>query len=162
MVVRNRKCSVDLTHVRPGERASLHTHKLRYELFHFLDDGALLEVFRPRAHDEYLIEPGQRHRFWAEDADFRMLVVTGCFYRSEERATAAFTDIVMRQTRGARVFGHVFHATSIPPCFQCGEGNECKVGGLWRMSFAEKTHLPGVMAEIGLWESRHARSTELK
>ena len=81
MVVRNQKCSVDLTHVRPGERASLHTHDVRYELFHFLDDGALLEldgeVYRPSAHEEYLIEPGQRHRFWAEDNDFRMLVV--CF-----------------------------------------------------------------------------------
>ena len=81
MVVRNQKCSVDLTHVRPGERASLHTHDVRYELFHFLDDGALLEldaeVHRPHAHEEYLIRPGQRHRFWAEDNEFRMLVV--CF-----------------------------------------------------------------------------------
>ena len=83
MVVRNQECSVDLTRVRPGHRASLHSHSGRYELFHFLDDGAHLEmdgeVHRPGAHDEFLIEPGQRHRFWAGDREFRMLVV--CFGR---------------------------------------------------------------------------------
>ena len=81
MVVRNRKCSVDLTHVRPGHRASLHSHSERYELFHFLDDGAHLEIdgklHQPKAHDEFLIEPGQKHRFWTDDTEFRMLVV--CF-----------------------------------------------------------------------------------
>jgi len=54
MVVRNEPCSVDLTHVKPGERASLHSHEIRAELFHFLDDGAYLEVdgriSRPKAH----------------------------------------------------------------------------------------------------------------
>jgi len=81
MVVRNQRCSVDLTHVRPGHRASLHSHDVRYELFHFLDGGAYLEidgtVYRPGEHEEFLIQPGAKHRFWAEDADFRMLVV--CF-----------------------------------------------------------------------------------
>ena len=83
MVVRNQRCSVDLTHVRPGQRASLHSHKIRYELFHFLDDGAHLEldgqVYNPGAHDEFLIEPGVKHRFWAGETAFRMLVV--CFGR---------------------------------------------------------------------------------
>ena len=81
MVVRNQQCSVDLTHVRPGHRASLHSHEVRYELFHFLDDGAYLEldgqIYDPKAHDEFLIEPGVKHRFWADKTDFRMLVV--CF-----------------------------------------------------------------------------------
>ena len=81
MVVRNQRCSVDLTHVVPGHRASLHSHAVRTELFHFLDDGAYLQlddkVYRPSAHDEFLIEPGVRHRFWAVDETFRMLVV--CF-----------------------------------------------------------------------------------
>jgi mannose-6-phosphate isomerase-like protein (cupin superfamily) len=81
MVVRNQRCSVDLTHVKPGHRASLHSHDVRYELFHFLDDGAWLEVdgrvYRPAENEEFLIEPGMRHRFWAEERDFRMLVV--CF-----------------------------------------------------------------------------------
>ena len=80
MVVRNQPCSVDLTHVRPGHRASLHSHERRTELFHFLDDGAVLEVngetFRPKAHEEYIMRPGDVHRFWAEENDFRMLVVS--------------------------------------------------------------------------------------
>ncbi len=80
MVVRNQECSVDLTFVRPGERASLHSHQIRYELFHFLDDGAHLEldgqIHHPNTHDELLIQPGVKHRFWAEDKPFRMLVVS--------------------------------------------------------------------------------------
>lgn len=80
MIVRNQPCSVDLTHVKPGERASLHSHQVRYELFHFIDDGAVVEIdgeiFRPRAHEEILMRPGMRHRFWAEDKDYRILVIS--------------------------------------------------------------------------------------
>lgn len=80
MVVRNQPCSVDLTHVRPGHRASLHSHKQRTELFHFIDDGAVLEVngeiYHPKAHEEYTMRPGDVHRFWAEENEFRMLVVS--------------------------------------------------------------------------------------
>ncbi|MHB9033488.1 MAG: cupin domain-containing protein [Anaerolineae bacterium] len=93
MVVRNQRCSVDLTHVRPGQRASLHSHAVRYELFHFLDDGAWLEidgrVYRPAEHDEFLIEPGMVHRFWAEAADFRMLVVSFGEWTAEDQVRYA-------------------------------------------------------------------------
>ena len=89
MVVRNQECSVDLTFVRPGERASLHSHKIRHELFHFLDDGAHLEldgqIFHPDIHDEFLISPGVRHRFWAEGKPFRMLVVSFGEWRTEDQ-----------------------------------------------------------------------------
>ena len=75
MVVRNQVCSVDLTHVKPGERSSLHSHDVRTELFHFLDDGGYLEVdgkiIRPKAHEEHYMYPGMKHRFWAEETDFR-------------------------------------------------------------------------------------------
>lgn len=81
MVVRNQECSVDITHIRPGHRASYHSHDVRYELFHFLDDGAYLEIngeiCRPDVHEEIMIEPGMKHRFWAIENDFRMVVV--CF-----------------------------------------------------------------------------------
>ena len=81
LLVRNQTCSVDLTHIKPGERSSLHSHEIRYELFHFLDDGAYLEIdgelYRPKAHDEFMLEPGMKHRFWAIQDDFRMVVV--CF-----------------------------------------------------------------------------------
>ncbi|MCP4263190.1 MAG: hypothetical protein GY774_37630 [Planctomycetes bacterium] len=89
MVVRNQECSVDLTFVRPGERASLHSHQIRYELFHFLDDGAHLEldgqIHHPNTHDEFLIEPGVKHRFWAEDKPFRMLVVSFGKWEAEDQ-----------------------------------------------------------------------------
>ena len=89
MVVRNQKCSVDLTEVKPGERASLHSHAIRHELFHFLDDGAVLEIdgklFHPKAHEEFMIKPGQKHRFWAEDRIFRMLVVSFGEWRAEDQ-----------------------------------------------------------------------------
>jgi mannose-6-phosphate isomerase-like protein (cupin superfamily) len=90
MVVRNQECSVDLTFVRPGERASLHSHQIRYELFHFLDDGAHLEldgqIHQANAHDEFLIRPGVRHRFWAEDKAFRMLVVCFGHWEAEDQS----------------------------------------------------------------------------
>lgn len=80
VVVRNQPCSVDITHVRPGHRSSLHSHEHRAELFHFLDEGAVLEVngelYHPAAHDEYIMKPGDKHRFWAEDNDFRMVVIS--------------------------------------------------------------------------------------
>lgn len=83
MVVRNERCSVDITEVRAGERSSLHSHSDRYELFHFLDDGAQLELdgefYSPKAHEEFMIRPGVKHRFWSQASGFRMLVV--CFGR---------------------------------------------------------------------------------
>ena len=89
MVVRNQKCSVDLTEVKPGERASLHSHAIRHELFHFLDDGAVLEIdgklFHPKAHEEFMIKPGQKHRFWAEESRFRMLVISLGEWKAEDQ-----------------------------------------------------------------------------
>lgn len=89
MVVRNQRCSVDLTQVNPGERSSLHSHRERCELFHFLDQGARLEldgkVFSPAAHQEFLIEPGVKHRFWAQEGPFRMLVVSFGEWRAEDQ-----------------------------------------------------------------------------
>lgn len=89
MVVRNQPCSVDLTEVKPGERASLHSHSIRHELFHFLDDGAVLEIdgqiFHPKAHEEFLLKPGQKHRFWAEKTVFRMLVVSFGEWKAEDQ-----------------------------------------------------------------------------
>ncbi len=89
MVVRNQCCSVDLTHIRPGYRSSLHSHNARYEFFHFMDDGAYLEldgkIYMPTAHDEFLIEPGTKHRFWAIENDFRMLVVCFGEWKAEDQ-----------------------------------------------------------------------------
>lgn len=81
IIVRNQPCSVDLTHIKPGGRASLHSHGVRTEFFHFLDEGGFLEIdgqiYQPKAHEEFIIHPGMKHRFWAEEKPFRILVV--CF-----------------------------------------------------------------------------------
>jgi len=61
-----------------------------------------------------------------------VLVVTGCFQDSE-KTIPQFARNVVVQSRGAKVIGHIFYASSIPPCYKCGKGNKCKVGGLWYM-----------------------------
>ena len=89
MVIRNQHCSVDITDVRAGERSSLHSHADRYELFHFLDDGAQLEldgqIYSPKAHDELMIRPGVKHRFWAQASGFKMLVVCFGLWKAEDQ-----------------------------------------------------------------------------
>ena len=62
-----------------------------------------------------------------------LLVVVGCFADGELGAVPGFSDNVVRQSRGARIIGHIYHASTIPPCYKCGRGNECKVGGLWSL-----------------------------
>jgi mannose-6-phosphate isomerase-like protein (cupin superfamily) len=89
IVVRNERRSVVITDVRAGERSSPHSHADRYELFHFLDDGAGLEldgeVYSPKAHEEFMIRPGVKHRFWAEASGFRMLVVCFGQWKAEDQ-----------------------------------------------------------------------------
>jgi quercetin dioxygenase-like cupin family protein len=89
MVVRNQTCSVDLTHVKPGSRSSLHSHQVRYELFHVLDAGAVIEIngetFRPAPHDEFMLKPGDKHRFWAEETSWHMLVVSFGEWQAEDQ-----------------------------------------------------------------------------
>jgi mannose-6-phosphate isomerase len=89
MIVRNQPCSVDLTHVKPGSRSSLHSHTVRSELFHVLDPGAVLEIngetFHPQPHDEFLMRPGDRHRFWAMDQSWRMLVISFGEWQAEDQ-----------------------------------------------------------------------------
>ena len=62
-----------------------------------------------------------------------LLVMTGCFAGTEERAVSRFSQNVVEQSRGARIVGHIYHASTIPPCYKCGKGNVCKVGGLWHI-----------------------------
>ncbi len=89
MLSRNQHCSVDLTEVKPGSRSSLHSHEIRSELFHLLDDGAVLEIngeiIRPMAHEEFLLKPGDRHRFWAEDKPWKMLVLSFGEWKVEDQ-----------------------------------------------------------------------------
>ena len=71
-----------------------------------------------------------------------LLVVTALFWRSEHHAVQRFEEDIRRLGHRMRHLGSIFHATEIPPCYKCGVGNMCKVGGLWAMvgHDAEKLH----------------------
>ena len=62
-----------------------------------------------------------------------LLVVTALFQQSKERGVQRFEDVMIHRSHKVRYLGAIFHATDIPPCYKCGVGNQCKVGGLWRM-----------------------------
>ncbi len=89
MLVRNQCCSVDLTTVEPGQRASLHSHQVRSELFHFLDDNCYIEVnekiHHPHTDDQILIRPGVKHRFWTEQKPGRILVISMGEWKAEDQ-----------------------------------------------------------------------------
>jgi multimeric flavodoxin WrbA len=70
-----------------------------------------------------------------------LLVVTGLSERGEERSVKRFTENVIEQSRGAKVIGHIYYASRTPPCYKCGMGNVCKVGGLWGMLGRDETKL---------------------
>ena len=45
-----------------------------------------------------------------------------------------FQEAIRRWGHRMRHLGTLFHATDIPPCYRCGLGTRCKVGGLWHMA----------------------------
>ena len=60
-------------------------------------------------------------------------VVVGCFEQTEKRAVPGFSENIVRQSRGAKIIGHIYYASTIVPCYKCGKGNVCQVGGLWHI-----------------------------
>ncbi|MFQ6094882.1 MAG: flavodoxin family protein [Candidatus Bathyarchaeia archaeon] len=58
-----------------------------------------------------------------------LLVATGLFKRSEYRVMTRFLERIPSEN----VIGHIYYTSNIPPCYKCGMGNVCKVGGLWAM-----------------------------
>jgi multimeric flavodoxin WrbA len=62
-----------------------------------------------------------------------LLAVTGLGRGGEQRSVQRFTENVSEQSRGARIIGHIYYASQIPPCYKCGKGQVCQVGGLWGM-----------------------------
>lgn len=93
-----------------------------------------------------------------------VLVVTGCFQESEKRSVPQFAKNVTAQSRGARVIGHIFYASSIPPCYKCGKGNVCKVGGLWHMLGRDEEKLRSFELRRGMfkrWEDCPRTVTEV-
>jgi len=58
-----------------------------------------------------------------------LLVATGLFKRSEYRVMTRFLERVPSEN----IIGHIYYTSNIPPCYTCGMGKECRVGGLWAM-----------------------------
>jgi hypothetical protein len=93
--------------------------------------------------------PGKR---WIGLFSLVLLVVTGCFAETERRAVQRFAQNVSEQSRGARIIGHIYHATTIPPCYKCGRGNVCHVGGLWHIVGRDKEKLKAFKATRDMFE----------
>ncbi len=70
-----------------------------------------------------------------------LLVVTALFQQSEHGAIHRFEDDIRRWGHNMHHLGSIFHTTDIPPCYKCGVGNACKVGGLWGMVGQDKEKL---------------------
>ena len=58
-----------------------------------------------------------------------LLVASGLFGRSKYRVLTKFVERIPSE----KVIGYLYYNTNIPPCYKCGMGNVCKVGGLWAM-----------------------------
>jgi multimeric flavodoxin WrbA len=62
-----------------------------------------------------------------------LLVVTALLQRNRDAGLRQFEESIGRWNHNMRRIGALFFATEIPPCYKCGLGNYCKVGGLWYM-----------------------------
>ena len=45
------------------------------------------------------------------------------------------------QACGIKFVGDIFYESVIVPCFKCGRGSECHVGGLWHLVGADEERL---------------------
>ena len=59
-----------------------------------------------------------------------VLVLTAGF-RGSERLFPRWKHDVEAQACGIKFVGDIFYESVIVPCFKCGRGSECHVGGLW-------------------------------
>ena len=59
-----------------------------------------------------------------------VLLVASGFYKQEKYTVLSR---FIERLPSENVLGHIYFTTDIPPCYKCGMGNMCKVGGLWKM-----------------------------
>lgn len=59
-----------------------------------------------------------------------LLVASGLFKRSKYRVLANFIEASLQSEN---ILGYIYYNSEIPPCFKCGRGYVCKIGGLWEM-----------------------------
>ena len=76
-----------------------------------------------------------------------VLVTVGCFEGSGERAVPEIRQLVSRRTGRTRIIGDIFFNSTIPPCYKCGRGNVCHIGGLWHMVGRDEERLRAFQLE---------------
>jgi multimeric flavodoxin WrbA len=70
-----------------------------------------------------------------------LLVMTGLFQQGQYSAVHRFQESIRNWGHNMRHLGAIFHTTEIPPCYKCGVGNRCEIGGLWDMVGHDKEKL---------------------
>lgn len=58
-----------------------------------------------------------------------LLVAAGLFRRSKYRVLSKFVERVGSDN----ILGYIYYTSEIPPCYSCGMGNVCKIGGFWEL-----------------------------
>ncbi len=61
-----------------------------------------------------------------------VLVVADLLRESGERFIPGFVQSISHMAK-AKTIGYINYTSSMPPCYKCGMGKVCKVGGLWHM-----------------------------
>lgn len=59
-----------------------------------------------------------------------VFVSVGIHDKEIQRGISTFQSIATYSEK-FNVLGHIYYNSSTPPCFKCGAGNYCKVGGIW-------------------------------
>lgn len=61
-----------------------------------------------------------------------LLVVTALVEEGGKRAAQKFADqLQYTHSRSLNMLGEIIYVSEVPPCYKCGMGKVCKVGGLW-------------------------------
>ncbi len=75
----NQVCTVKVLVISPGHSTSLHSHRLRDDMWVILDDGLEVQVgdkrYLPKEGDEFVIEAGTDHRIRGGETEGRVLEI---------------------------------------------------------------------------------------
>lgn len=75
----NQVCTVKVLVINPGQSTSVHSHRLRDDMWVILDDGLEVQVgdkrYLPKEGDEFVIEAGVEHRIRGGEKPGRVLEI---------------------------------------------------------------------------------------
>ena len=89
-----------------------------------------------------------------------LLVASGLFSRSKYRVLPKFIERIGSDN----ILGYIYYTTQIPPCYTCGMGNICKIGGLWEMLGRDEERLKNWTLQQNMfkrWEDDPDTVTEI-